>query len=195
MNYLSRGRTFGKSDSRRFLENRGRTGYNSGRDPPKTFLLLIQPKENRHESNLDLPRGVVDRRRFAHPRRRQALAPAAEAKKAAANRVFELRTYTTNPGKLDDLHKRFRDDTCRIFKKHGMELVGFWTPEEEKDGKGNTLVYMLAFPSRDAAKKAWKDFGDDPEWKKVYAESHKNGVLVSKVQSVYLDPTDYSEIK
>jgi hypothetical protein len=110
-------------------------------------------------------------------------------------RVFELRTYYTNPGKLDDLHKRFREHTCELFKKHGMELIGFWTPQDDKDGKGDKLVYLLAFPSREAAKASWKAFGDDPEWKRVYAESHKNGVLVKKVESIYLDPTDYSALK
>lgn len=121
--------------------------------------------------------------------------PAAEPAKKAENRVFELRTYTANPGKLDDLHKRFREHTCELFKKHGMDLIGFWTPIDEKNGKSNTLVYMLAFPDRESARKAWKAFGDDPEWKKAYAESHKNGVLVSKVQSVFLEPTDYSALK
>jgi hypothetical protein len=110
-------------------------------------------------------------------------------------RVFELRTYYTNEGKLDDLHKRFRDHTNRIFKKHGIEIVGFWTPQDDKDGKGEKLVYLIAFPSREAAKKAWQEFRDDPEWQKVYAESHKNGVIVKKVDSVFLDPTDYSPIK
>jgi uncharacterized protein (DUF1330 family) len=114
---------------------------------------------------------------------------------AAANRVFELRTYYTNEGKLDDLHKRFRDHTCDLFKKHGAELIGFWTPLDEANGKGDKLVYMLAFPSREAAKKMWEEFGKDPEWQKVYKESHKNGVLVKKVESMYLEPTDYSEIK
>jgi uncharacterized protein (DUF1330 family) len=113
----------------------------------------------------------------------------------AANRVFELRTYYTNEGKLDDLHKRFRDHTCELFKKHGAELVGFWTPLDEANGKGDKLVYMLAFPSREAAKKMWEEFGKDPEWQKVYKESHKNGVLVKKVESMYLEPTDYSEMK
>ncbi len=113
----------------------------------------------------------------------------------AANRVFELRTYFTNEGKLDDLNKRFRDHTCELFKKHGAELIGFWTPLDDANGKGEKLVYMLAFPSREAAKKMWAEFGKDPEWKKVYEESHKNGVLVKKVESMYLEPTDYSEIK
>jgi NIPSNAP len=113
----------------------------------------------------------------------------------AGPRVFELRTYYTNEGKLDDLHKRFRDHTCELLKKHGAELIGFWTPQDDKDGKGSRLIYLLAFPSREAAEKTWKEFRDDPEWKKVYAESHKNGVLVKKVESVFLVPTDYSALK
>jgi hypothetical protein len=112
-----------------------------------------------------------------------------------AQRVFELRTYYTNEGKLNDLHKRFRDHTCRLLKQHHAELIGFWTPLDEKDGKGNKLVYLVAFPSREAAKKTWEEFGNDPEWRKVYEESHKNGVLVKKVESVYLEPTDYSAMK
>src|SRR5205085_12127822 len=107
-------------------------------------------------------------------------------------RVFELRTYYLNEGKLDDLHKRFRDHTCQLLKKHGAELIGFWTPLDEKDGKGAKLIYLVAFPSREAAKKTWEEFGKDPEWRQVYQESHQNGVLVKKVDSVYLEPTDYS---
>jgi NIPSNAP len=113
----------------------------------------------------------------------------------AKDRVFELRTYHTNEGKLDDLHKRFRDHTCALLKKHGAELIGFWTPLDEKDDKGGKLVYLLAFPSREAAKKTWEDFQKDPEWQKVYKESHENGVLVKKVDSVFMEPTDYSETK
>ncbi len=113
----------------------------------------------------------------------------------AAGRVFELRTYHVNEGKLDDLNKRFRDHTCALLTKHGAELIGFWTPTDDKDGKGKKLIYLVAFPSRDAAKATWKAFGEDPEWRKVYAESHKNGVLVGKVDSVFMEPTDYSAMK
>src|SRR4051812_4780477 len=110
-------------------------------------------------------------------------------------RVFELRTYYTNEGKLDDLHKRFRDHTCTLLTKHGADVIGFWTPTDDKDGKGGKLVYLLGFPSREAAKKCWDEFGKDPEWQRVREESHKNGVLVKKVDSVFLEPTDYSAIK
>ena len=125
-----------------------------------------------------------------------ALAADDQPKSATSDqRVFELRTYYTHPGRLDALNKRFREHTNRIFQKHGIEIIGFWTPQDDKDGKGSRLVYLVAFPSREAAEKIWKEFRDDPEWKKVYAESHKNGVLVKKVESVFLDPTDYSAIK
>jgi hypothetical protein len=114
---------------------------------------------------------------------------------SASHRVFELRTYYTNEGKLTDLHKRFRDHTCQLLKKHGAELIGFWTPLDLDKGKGSKLIYLVAFPSREAAKKTWAEFGKDPEWRKVYEESHKNGVLVDKVDSIYMEPTDYSELK
>lgn len=120
---------------------------------------------------------------------------AAKGKEQSEHRVFELRTYHTNEGKMPDLHKRFRDVTLRKFKEHGITVIGFWEPQDAKDGHGDTLIYMVAFPSRDAAKASWKAFGEDPEWRKAFEASHKNGVLVKKVDSVYMDPTDYSPIK
>lgn len=114
---------------------------------------------------------------------------------AAAGRVFELRTYYTHPGRLDALNTRFRDHTCKLFQKHGMELIGFWTPTDDGQGKDDTLVYLLAYPSRDAAKASWKAFSSDPDWMKAKAESEKDGPIVKKVESKYLEPTDYSAIK
>ncbi len=134
----------------------------------------------------------LDRSRFAPATKPRN---AASQETTASHRVFELRTYYTNDGKLTDLHKRFRDHTCRLLKQHGAELIGFWTPLDEKDGKGIKLVYLVAFPSREAAKKTWAEFHKDPEWQKVYEESHENGVLVKKVDSVFMEPTDYSEMK
>src|SRR5260370_17710330 len=108
--------------------------------------------------------------------------------RAQSQRVFEVRTYTTAEGKLGDLHKRFRDHTMRIFKKHGMESVGYWQPQDAPDSQ-NTLIYIISHQSREAAKKSWADFQADPEWKKVSEESQVNGRIVSKVFSVFMDPT------
>lgn len=106
--------------------------------------------------------------------------------------VFELRTYKTNEGKLENLNARFRDHTVRLFKKHGMESVGYWVPTDGEEAK-NTLIYVIKHKSRDAAKASWKAFGADPEWKKVAAESQKDGkILAARPESVYMEATDYS---
>ena len=110
------------------------------------------------------------------------------------NRVFELRTYHTYEGKLDTLLTRFRDHTIDIFNRHGMTSIGYWLPTDEPL-KGKTLVYLLAFPSREAATKSWAEFRNDPEWKKVAAASEANGKLVQKVDSVFLEPADFSQLK
>lgn len=109
-------------------------------------------------------------------------------------RVFEFRTYTAAPGKMKDLNARFRDHTCKLLEKHGMTLVGFWTPTDPK-GAEETLVYIVAHPSEEAAKKAWDAFRKDPDWMKAKAESEKNGPIVSKVDAKFFNPTDYSKIK
>ena len=109
-------------------------------------------------------------------------------------RVFELRTYTTHPGKLDDLHKRFREHTCALFKKHGMETIGYWTPVEEPESE-NTLIYILAFPSREARNKAFDAFRNYPAWQKAFKESRADGPIVEKVQSKFITPTDYSPMR
>ncbi|MDA1015948.1 MAG: NIPSNAP family protein, partial [Planctomycetota bacterium] len=106
--------------------------------------------------------------------------------------VFELRTYTTNEGKLENLNTRFRDHTVRLFKKHGIESVGYWVPTDEKQSK-NTLIYVIRHKSRDAATASWKAFGSDPEWQKVAKESQVDGrILAKKPESVYMEATDYS---
>jgi hypothetical protein len=113
---------------------------------------------------------------------------------AAPERLFELRTYVAAEGKIEDLHSRFRDHTTRLFEKHGMTVIGYWMPTQG-EGADKTLVYLLAFPSQEARGKAWSAFMNDPEWKRVYEESHKNGPLVEKLDSKLLDPTDYSPLK
>lgn len=112
----------------------------------------------------------------------------------AAERVFEMRTYHTHDGKLPDLMARFRNHTTKLFEKHGMTNIGYWVPAE-KPASENTLIYILAYPSREAAKKSWDGFRTDPEWKKVQTESEKAGKIVMKVDSVYMSPADFSKIK
>ncbi len=120
--------------------------------------------------------------------------PAVKEDKKADTRVFEMRTYYAAPGKMEALHARFRDHTCKLFKKHGMTLVGFWSPADPKEAE-TKMVYILAFPSKEAAVKSWMAFGADPDWKAAKEASEKNGKLVEKVESVFLNPTDYSPIK
>lgn len=126
--------------------------------------------------------------------------PAAEATApspslAKDSRCFEMRTYYAAPGKLEALNARFRDHTCTLFKKHGIEIVGFWMPTDQDKGADNTLVYLLAHKSREAAKASWEAFRKDPAWDKARKESEVNGRLVDKVEFVYLAATDYSPLK
>ena len=114
---------------------------------------------------------------------------------AASDRVFELRTYTAAPGKLDALNARFRDHTIALFEKHGMAVVGFWEPPDKEAGAGEKLVYILVHQSRAAAEASWKAFRGDPEWVKVKADSEAGGVLTAKIESVFLTGTDYSPLK
>ncbi|MDR3404636.1 MAG: NIPSNAP family protein [Chthoniobacter sp.] len=104
-------------------------------------------------------------------------------------RVFEMRTYHAAPGKLDDLNARFRNHTVALFEKHGITNIGYWTPIENTD---NLLIYVLAYPSREARDTSWKEFGADEDWKKAKTESEVNGKLVNKVDQLFLSATDFS---
>jgi hypothetical protein len=113
---------------------------------------------------------------------------------AAQDRVYELRTYTCNEGKLEALKARFRDHTIAIFKRHNMESIGYWVPQDPERSK-NTLIYILVHPSREAATKNWAEFNADPEWQKVRKESEAAGPIVQKTESVFMSPTDFSALK
>lgn len=105
------------------------------------------------------------------------------------SRVYELRTYYAQEGKLDALLDRFGNHTCQIFQKHGIENIGYWVPEDNPD---NVLVYIIAFPSRLDQESMWKAFLNDPEWKAAYRASTAKGKLVEKIDSLFLQATDYS---
>lgn len=109
----------------------------------------------------------------------------------AGSRCFELRTYTVAPGKFEALHRRFQDHAIALFKKHGIAVVGFWTPADRPD----TLMYMLAHPSCEAAPAAWKAFFDDPTWIAARDASEKDGPLVTKVEKMFMTPTVYSSLR
>ncbi|MBH55360.1 MAG: NIPSNAP family protein [Opitutaceae bacterium] len=104
-------------------------------------------------------------------------------------RAYELRTYWAHEGKLDDLIARFRDHTCDLFARRGIENVGYWVP---KDNPENKLIYILAFPSRLDQESMWKAFQNDSDWKSAARASIKDGRLVKKIESIWLKTTDYS---
>ena len=106
--------------------------------------------------------------------------------------VYELRTYTAAPGKLQELHQRFRKLTLPIFEKHGMQVIGFWEPVEPDNSE---LVYLLAYPSQAARDASWDAFRADPEWVRGKAETERNGPLTAHIASRMLQPTDYSPLK
>ena len=119
---------------------------------------------------------------------------AAKGDEKVDSRIFELRTYECVPGKMEALQARFRDHTRKLFEKHQMTVIGFWNPTDAEQSQ-RKLIYLLAFPSQEAAAKSWKVFQADPEWKAVKEASEKDGQLVEKIESVYLNPTDYSPLK
>lgn len=102
--------------------------------------------------------------------------------------IYEMRTYVANPGKMAALETRFRDHTLDLFEKHGMRTVSFWRPVEDTD----TLIYVLAHPSRTEAAAAWRAFAADPEWQAVARASEMNGRLVASISRVFMTKTDYS---
>ena len=124
----------------------------------------------------------------------QSATTAAPEAVQVSTRVFELRTYTANAGKFDAMKARFREHILPLFKKHNLTVVGFWTPADPPLSE-NTLIYILAHDSREAAKKNWAAFSADPVRKQVWADTEKDGPINMKVESVYINPTDYSPIK
>jgi len=117
-----------------------------------------------------------------------ALLPTADAQEKT-ERVYEMRIYWSPEGKLDDLNARFRNHTVKLFEKHGMTNVGYWTPIDNKENK---LVYILSYPSVEARNASWKAFQADPDWRKARDESEAKGKILTKVESYLMSATDYS---
>ena len=116
------------------------------------------------------------------------------AEETAAGPVYELRTYTAAPGKMEELHARFRNHTNALFVKHGIKPIWYGTVNEGPDA-GNVMIYLIEHKSRDAAKKSWGGFVADPDWTAAYKASEANGKLTSKIENKFLEATDYSPLK
>lgn len=118
---------------------------------------------------------------------------------AKGDRVFEMRTYTAEPGRLENLNARFRDHTVKLFEKHGMTNVAYWVPMSDQKGANDTLLYIISHKSRDAAKAGFAAFGKDPEWSAALkaSEEKAGGSLTVKggVKSLFMKATDYSPTK
>ena len=102
--------------------------------------------------------------------------------------IYELRTYTSHEGKLENVLNRFENHTMALFEKHGIRNIGYWVSEDQD----NTLIYIVAHESRDSAKQSWKSFVSDPEWKEARTASLADGPIVDKIESVYMNKTPYS---
>lgn len=107
--------------------------------------------------------------------------------------IYQLRTYWAAPGRFDDIDGRFRTLTMRLFARHGMLVVGFWTPEPRTEESGD-LVYLLAFADQAACDAAWAAFRADPEWQAGRAATEASGPIVAKITSFMLQATDYSPL-
>jgi hypothetical protein len=107
--------------------------------------------------------------------------------------IYELRTYTAMAGRLPDLHTRFAEITLGLFKKHGIQMVGFWT--NEIGGSNDQLIYMLAYESLADREQKWGAFIADPDRLAKFAETEKNGPLVRRLTAQILRPTPYSPMQ
>lgn len=103
--------------------------------------------------------------------------------------VYELRTYTTHPGRIDALNDFFENHTIKIFNKYGMESIGYWVPVDTPD----TLIYIIRHKSMKSAQTSWEQFIKDPDRIKAGEEAMKDGpIVLGTPKSVYMYATDYS---
>lgn len=107
--------------------------------------------------------------------------------------IYELRIYEAMPGKMAALQQRFADHTVRLFEKHGMKVIGFWT--NYVGGPSNQLIYMLAYEDLAERERCWAAFAADPEWQKAREESERDGPLTARIMSSFLRPTRFSPLQ
>jgi hypothetical protein len=106
-----------------------------------------------------------------------------------------LRTYTQLPGRNPAILSRFKNHTLKLFKKHGIKSVAYFTTIEKDPNVQSQLIYMVSHPSESAAKTAWEAFVNDPQWKQVSEDSQKDGKIIEKLESIFMSPTSFSTIR
>ncbi len=107
--------------------------------------------------------------------------------------LYEQRIYTCLPGRLPALNRRFETVTLKLWEKHAIRQVGFWTTLVGEDA--NDLTYLLAWESMAERERKWAAFGTDPEWLKARAESERDGPILARIRNQFLAPTAYSALK
>jgi hypothetical protein len=115
-------------------------------------------------------------------------------KAAGNNRVLEIRTYTTHEGRLPALVERMGHGEGRVFERLGMKPMGYFVAAEAPKSE-NTFIYILSHESREKAKENWAKFRDDAEWKEIRQKSEAAGPIVSKAETIFVDPTEFSPLK
>ncbi len=104
--------------------------------------------------------------------------------------IYELRVYHCLPGRLPDLVKRFETVTVRLFEKHGIQQLGFWTVAI---GESNAdLIYILKWDSLADREARFAAFQRDPEWIEARRRSEENGPLLSSISNTIMTPTAFS---
>jgi hypothetical protein len=111
------------------------------------------------------------------------------------DQTFELRTYTQLPGRNPAILARFKNHTLKLFKKHGIKNIAYFTTIEKDPTVQSQLIYLVAHQSEEAAKLAWSSFVNDPKWKKVAADSEKDGKIIDNIKSIFMSPTSFSTIR
>ena len=107
--------------------------------------------------------------------------------------IHELRIYHCVSGRLPDLNRRFETATLKIWERHGIRPVGFWTVlvgESNQD-----LVYLLEWKDMAERERIWNAFMADPEWQQERAETEKSGPIIASITNSFLAPTSYSKLK
>ena len=107
--------------------------------------------------------------------------------------IHELRIYHCMPGRLPALNKRFENTTLKMWEKHGIRQVGFWTVLVGDSNQD--LYYILEWKDMAERERLWNAFMSDPEWQEKRAETEKNGPIVAKIANLFLSPTQYSRTK